>query len=566
MRKSRIAPAASILVGISGLAFAVSSGVASADSQAPLAISSFGDVVVDGVHKRVFISDPVAGKVIATDYSGAVVGQLTGLGWANGLALSSDSSQLYVAAGQAHAIAVVPTATLADPKLYPVGDRNPYSVAPAGGKLWFGYAEGSAGGFGSVDPADSTVHLHPSEKADGFVDSAPVVFSSHAAPGVLVVTADESTSGGTATVYDVSSGTEVVTARKVDQGSAIEETAFTADGAHLIRVTSDAEWQESVADLSTTATYPAFARANGVDVASDGRVAISVANQTTGDDVYVFQGGSTTASQTIRLPEAGGEAPPGSGGLASDGIQDRGIAWEPGGPRLFAVAKYDGAFRLWVLNGPTTPIQPVLTLTGNGSVHAYRGTASVIAHLGAGGTNRTVEIWADPFGPEVNRLVKKGTVDSRGNLVASFKLIRNTTFTARFTGDAEFAARSVTSTVYTKVTVNTTVAKHYKTGKIGSRKYFYFHKTATPKFTTTMTAFPGRKQRLVVEYYAKGKWRAWSMKDAALSSSGVSTVKFSGKHPLDVRFRVRASYIKGITGDSVNWTMHGTWQYFTFRK
>lgn len=573
MRKSRVALAASVLVGFSSLSFAVSSGIASADSQKSLAISSFGDIVVDGVHKRVFISDPSAGKVIATDYSGAVVDELTGLGWPNGLALSSDSSQLYVAASRDDAIVAVPTATLADPKVYPVGDVGPRWVTPAGGKLWFGaHTMDDAGGFGSVDPKDSTVSLHNSVQSRPFADGAPRVYSSDAAPGTLVVTSNEHTSPNRTMVFDVSSGTAVMTTSRVESertgGWGVAATAFTADGSHLIRATNGAAWQESVAELSTTATYPALSRANGVAVASDGRVAISVANQATGDDVYVFSPGSTTASQTIRLPEAGGEAVPGSGDLPSDGIQSQGIAWEPGGPRLFGVAKYDGAYRLWVMNEPAAPapVTPSLTLNRNGSVYAYGATTTFTARLGATDTNRTVEIWADPAGPEANRLLKKGTVNSAGDLTASFKLTRNTTVTAKFTGDAKYSARTVTSKVFTRVAVKTAISKHYKTGTIGSKRYYYFHKKTTPKFTTTMTAYPGRKQRLVVERYSNGKWRSWNAKYVALNSSGVSTAKFSGSHPLNVRFRVRAAYLMGGSGDSANYTTYGEWKYFTFRK
>lgn len=49
---------------------------AAADSSASLPIKSSGDIVVDGVHKRVFISDPRSGKVVATDYNGKVVRQI----------------------------------------------------------------------------------------------------------------------------------------------------------------------------------------------------------------------------------------------------------------------------------------------------------------------------------------------------------------------------------------------------------------------------------------------------------------------------------------------------------
>ncbi|WP_328463301.1 hypothetical protein OHA21_37580 [Actinoplanes sp. NBC_00393] len=565
MRNSRVALAAAVLTGFSALAFAVSSGTASAETQAALPISYFGDIVVDGVHDRVFISDPQGGKIIATDFTGKVLVEKSGLPWVNGLALSSDSTRLYAAVSRGHAIVALATDTVAETARYPVGTEvYPESVTAAGDKVWFGYSgPEDDGDFGSVDLADSSVYLNTA-LYQGDLPSAPHVYTSAAAPGVLLV-ADSA--GKDLWKYDVSSGSPVL-GPHIDPagGFAVAESAFTADGSDVVRAANGDVHRVGVSDLATTGTYPALARANGVDVNAAGRVAISVANQATGDDVYVFEGDSTTASQTIRLPEKGGEAAPGSGAPATDGIQDRGIAWEPGGPRLFGVAKYDGAYRLWVMNGPATPATPQLTLNGNGSVHAYGKVVTFTAHLGATGTNRTVEIWADPYGPEKNRLVKKGVVNSAGNLSASFKLTRNTTLTAKFAGDAKYAARTVTSRVSTQVAVSTAISKHYKTARIGSTKYFFFRKAKTPVFTTTITAYAGRKQKLVVETWSNGKWRPRSATFVAVKANGLSAAKLTGAHPLNVRFRVRSVYIKGTSGDSANATTYGAWKYFTFRK
>ncbi|MFE2387098.1 Ig-like domain repeat protein, partial [Streptomyces misionensis] len=52
---------------------------AAADSSASLPVKSSGDIVVDGVHQRVFISDPRSGKIVATDYNGKVIRQIGSL-------------------------------------------------------------------------------------------------------------------------------------------------------------------------------------------------------------------------------------------------------------------------------------------------------------------------------------------------------------------------------------------------------------------------------------------------------------------------------------------------------
>jgi hypothetical protein len=87
-----------------------------------------------------------------------VVGEPAGLPFVSDLALSGDSGLLYAAVEGAHALVAVGTDTLRETARYPVGaDISPSSVAPVGGKLWFGYLKGDNGNFGSVDPADDTV-------------------------------------------------------------------------------------------------------------------------------------------------------------------------------------------------------------------------------------------------------------------------------------------------------------------------------------------------------------------------------------------------------------------------
>ncbi|CAM5575897.1 hypothetical protein SVIOM342S_03296 [Streptomyces violaceorubidus] len=59
--------------------------------------------------------------------------------------------------------------------------------------------------------------------------------------------------------------------------------------------------------------------------------------------------------------------------------------------------------------------------------------------------------------------------------------------------------------------VSTAVAKHYKTGKIGSTTYYYFHKKTDPVFTTTMNYYKGRKQRLQLQVHYRGACASTSL-------------------------------------------------------
>jgi hypothetical protein len=208
---------------------------------------------------------------------------------------------------------------------------------------------------------------------------------------------------------------------------------------------------------------------------------------------------------------------------------------------------------------------PTLTLNNNGKLYAYGKDVAFTAHLGTTYKNRTVEIWADPFGSDKpKKLVKTGTVNSSGNLAVTLDMTRDTTVTAVFKGDARYAPRSVKSTAYAKAKVSTSLSKHYKTGKIGTTTYYYFHKNTDVISTTTMNYYNGRKQRLDLQVYSQGKWYTGATEYFKLGTNGKSVVNLGHSGKSGIRARVRSSYINSSSGDTVNSTTHGAWKYFVF--
>ncbi|WP_324790215.1 Ig-like domain repeat protein [Streptomyces sp. H51] len=207
---------------------------------------------------------------------------------------------------------------------------------------------------------------------------------------------------------------------------------------------------------------------------------------------------------------------------------------------------------------------PTLTLNNDGKVYDYAKSVTFTAHLGTTYKNRTVEIWANPYGADKpDTLVKSGTVDSSGNLSATLTLTRKTKLTAKFAGDARYAPKTATSTVGAKVKVSTTLGGSYKTRYAWNHTYYYFHQSKDPVVTTTMTPYPGRKQLLQIQIYYGGVWQSTAKQYFTLDSAGRSVVTITGTPPTGYRYRVRDSYISG-SGDSVNTTTYGTWKYFTF--
>ncbi|MER5478411.1 Ig-like domain repeat protein [Streptomyces sp. NPDC002734] len=206
-----------------------------------------------------------------------------------------------------------------------------------------------------------------------------------------------------------------------------------------------------------------------------------------------------------------------------------------------------------------------LTLNNNGKVYSYGKDVTFTAHLGTTYSNRTVEIWANPYGSDKpNTLLKSAKVNSSGNISAVVDMKRDTTVTAVFKGDAKYASKTVTSVGYAKVSISNSVSGHYKTGYVGSHNYYWFRKTKDPLVSTTMSYYTGRKVRYDIEVYYDGKWYSGASQYFKLSSTGKITVNLGASGEAGIKARVRTNYINNSSGDNVNSTTYGSWKYLYF--
>lgn len=206
-----------------------------------------------------------------------------------------------------------------------------------------------------------------------------------------------------------------------------------------------------------------------------------------------------------------------------------------------------------------------LTLNNNGKLYNYGTDVKFTAHLGTTYKNRTVQLWADPFGTDKpKKLIKTGTVNSSGNISAWVDMTRDTAVTAVFAGDARYAPKSVKVDAYARVKVSTAVSRHYRTAKIGSTSYYWFHKNTDPLLTTTMTYYPGRQQRFDLQVYFQGTWHSSGSEYFPLGSNGKSAVSLGAPGESGIRARMRSVYVNGSSGDTVNSTTYGAWKYLYF--
>ncbi|MFF5156268.1 YncE family protein [Streptomyces sp. NPDC000348] len=656
MRRRSIATATALAVVLGSVALVGgAAGPASADSAKDLPVTSFGDIVVDGDHRRVYVSDPTGGKIVVTDYSGTVKATLTGLTGVTGLALSADSGQVYAAVKNGNRIVSVETNTYTQSASYPVGVA-PGDLEVVDGRIWFAHGTD----FGSLDTSGPEPVVRLAQRGDAGFSGAFGMFlaSDPAVPGVLVAG-----NGGDLAVYDVSADGAALRV-KGDMDTAVKQLDLTPDGKQVLTSWGDPEYgyglgAYSATDLTEQSGYPIEAYPNAVRVAPDGSVA-GGSFSWYDPDVHIHRPGDPVPVREYDFPNTGNSS-------GADTLVDGALAWAPDSSRVFAVSVNSyGTYTLRALTDPTkelptlkvsapatserakkltvtgkltsrTPLaagttlkvtrtdvespkgkalpavttkadggfsftdtppaggkvtyrvssagdathapasgsdavdvsrkKTALSLSNDGKVYSYGKKVTFTAHLGTTYKNRTVSIYADPFGSDKpKKLLKTAEVNSKGNLSATVAMTRDTTVSAVFAGDARYAPKTVKSTGYARVKVSTTVSRHYKTGKIGSTTYYFFHKKTDPVFTTTMSHHKGRKQRFQLQVHYQGAWHDSTPEYFALGADGTSAVRLEAPGESGIRARMRSSYINGSSGDSVNSTTHGAWKHFTFTK
>lgn len=206
-----------------------------------------------------------------------------------------------------------------------------------------------------------------------------------------------------------------------------------------------------------------------------------------------------------------------------------------------------------------------LTVTTSAPSYAYGATATVTAHLGTTYNGRTVSIHATPYGG-TKTLVATGTVDANGNLKATYKVTRNTTFTASFAGDYRYAPATATRAVNGYVKVATALTGSYSSATYSGISYRVFHKTVKPTVTATVTPNKAAQcERFQVQQYYSGAWHTLTTSGCyALSSTSSAKAQLSLTNALNQKFRVRSEYERS-TKDLSNVSTWGGWQYFVVR-
>ncbi|MFF8992383.1 hypothetical protein ACF09H_21090 [Streptomyces sp. NPDC014983] len=177
----------------------------------------------------------------------------------------------------------------------------------------------------------------------------------------------------------------------------------------------------------------------------------------------------------------------------------------------------------------------------------------------------TTTIYAQPYGGG-KTLVKTGTVDTSGNLAATYKITRNTTFTASFGGDYRYAPATATRTAYGRVRIAESLGGYYTSTTYGGTTYRVYHHTVKPRVTAVVTPDKsGQCEKFQAQEYYSGAWHTLTTSGCfSLDTKSTSTTQLTLTNPVDQKFRVRSQYVHSAKDDT-NLTTWSGWLHLTVR-
>lgn len=277
-----------------------------------LPLAGFHDIVVDPIHRHVFITGtPVQNSsVVVVDFDGNIIARITGLFGASGMALDTAASRLYVALNTANSIAVIDTTTLRKTETIRLGPaaQCPGWLAMSGGLIWFGFSCSplpySQGGIGSLDPATRDIRLYV-EPAD-HPTYIPILATSTGAPDTLLAS-DSLVHPFTLYEYAIDQdGLLTLTAEVRDPGGGtflLHDLALSADGSTLVTAAWDPDHLQvfDVPGLVESGSYDSGSKPIAVAMSSDGAWVAGGSEAPGEPDVYLFQTGNPEPQTVLEL-------------------------------------------------------------------------------------------------------------------------------------------------------------------------------------------------------------------------------------------------------------------------
>jgi sugar lactone lactonase YvrE len=330
MRRMSKGPGAVLTALAMSVATVTWASPAAATDDDRLPLPNYGDIVVDDVHKRVFVSGgPTTNGIVVTDFDGKVKKTIRGQSGATGLVLSADSKVLYAALAAGDAISLIDTEKLVETTRIPIGAQTcPTHLARTAALVWFGYGceDDFTGKIGKLDTAVTPPVATRDQQGDALFQRAPLL--SAAADAGPLVAGQLSLSLSTVRVFAVADGKLTEGARGDVVGSSLADLSIAADGATLFTASGSRDHAEAFApaDLARRGAYTTGFRPNSVTVTADSRFLAIARNTAGGKDVLVYEVDGVVPEKTVDLP--GGEV-----------AATRGLAFSADRKHLFVVSQ-----------------------------------------------------------------------------------------------------------------------------------------------------------------------------------------------------------------------------------
>jgi hypothetical protein len=474
-----------------------------------------------------------AGQVATFDTAGSSVTTLAsaaapaGCGFVNSMAVTPGGADVVIACS-GDAAEVYSTA----------------SLSPAGSYLADGGPDETGTNAVSID-ASGDVAVGTATISDTGTDLS--------GPDLYTYPAGSTTAANALTLNSVYGGSWLEAGSVAWVGSAVYGVVFYNTGAayqYYLQVIDQPLLTQSTLTLSAPSSVYL-----GASVHVAGTLGLSTGAPATGTAVTITRTGpSSTDTKTFPVTT-------GTGGTFS-------LADTPPGPGTFTyTASYAGSQTVAAASAAQTvtvkKLVPALTLSTAHTTYAYEPDIKLTAHLGTTYSVRTIAIYAHDLSGNKTVLLRRGSVNGKGDLTVSYRAPHSTTFTVAFAGDAKYAARSVSRTVRVRAAVSQHVSGYYGTEHHGGRLYYLFatNKTLDSKLTVRPNS-RGQCVKFEVEIYYQGAWTSQTTGCGKLSKSSTVLLKLRlHGGAIGVPYRVRGEFVPAKS-DHANLAADSPWAYF----
>lgn len=338
-----------VLVGSVSLAHADTS------TALPFALNTEPWLAVDPVGQHVFVSGGHnTSSIVVLDFAGNIVKTINNEPGASQMVVDPSTHTLYVALRDAEAISKIDTQTLSETTRFSTALVGaPYTLALAGGKLWFSCTDSATQCVASVNPDGAGL----TNALPGYPD--PMRLAAGGPNDDLLALADAFVEPSTVALYDVTGGTPTFIRSTQGPGGAsfASDLAFDPPGDNLLLAAGGPSAVQSLptGTLLPDFDYPTTTTPTAVAMTADGKYVAAGADGS--PNVAVFPVGSTTPAQAWTV-----------NGLVGASVTDHGIAFSPDDSRLFVLANNvtANAITFYALNLSLPAYERTLTVADGG--------------------------------------------------------------------------------------------------------------------------------------------------------------------------------------------------------